>query len=219
MNALNVLYVDNHLLALNKPAGLLTQPSGTSDDNLEDRAKAWIKEQYHKPGAVFLEAVHRIDRPVAGVVLFARTSKALSRLNEAMRQGQCDKLYLALVSGAPPAQEGTLNDWLLHGDHRAETVPAGTPGAKAAILRYAVRRQHGPHALLEIRLGSGRYHQIRAQLAQAGCPIVGDRKYGSFESWSPADGIALQHTTLRINHPVTGDVMTFSAPDIFTAAL
>ncbi|NLE54822.1 MAG: RNA pseudouridine synthase [Lentisphaerae bacterium] len=216
---MDVLYVDNHLLALNKPAGLLTQPSGTSEDNLEDRAKAWVKAEYHKPGAVFLEAVHRIDRPVAGVVLFARTSKALSRLNEAMRRGDCEKIYLALVTGDLPGPDGALNDWLLHGDHRADVVPAGTPGAKAAVLTYTVLRRSAGRSLLRIVLGSGRYHQIRAQLAQAGCPIVGDHKYGSPERWLSADGIALQHATLRICHPVTREAMVFTAPDIFTAAL
>ena len=216
---MDVLFVDNHLLALNKPAGLLTQPSGTCSENLEDRAKAWLKVEYHKPGAVFLEAVHRIDRPVAGVVLFARTSKALSRLNDAMRRGNCEKIYLAVVTGALPGQDGTLNDWLLHGDHRADVVSAGTSGAKAATLSYTVLRRNAGRCLLRIVLGSGRYHQIRAQLAHAGCPIVGDHKYGSQERWLKADGIALQHATLRISHPVTRAAMVFTAPDIFAAAL
>ena len=219
MPDVDVLYVDNHLLVLNKPVGLLTQPSGTSQDNLEDRAKAWIKAEYHKPGAVFLEAVHRIDRPVAGVVLFARTSKALSRLNEAMRQGDCEKIYLALVSGTLPGKDGALKDWLLHGRHRAKVVPADTPGAKAAVLNYTVLRHNGGRSLLRIVLGSGRYHQIRAQLAHAACPIIGDHKYGSPERWLNPDSIALQHATLRISHPVTRETMVFSAPDIFAGAL
>jgi 23S rRNA pseudouridine1911/1915/1917 synthase len=216
---LDVLYVDNHLLAVNKEAGLLTQPSGTKDDNLEDRAKAWIKREYHKPGAVFLEAVHRIDRPVAGIVLFARSSKALSRLNEAMRQGDCEKSYLALVSGAPREREAVLQDWLFHGKYRAEIAQAGSRGAKLASLSYTVLRHIGRRSLLRIVLGSGRYHQIRAQLAHAGCPILGDHKYGSQERWRQHGCIALQHASLRISHPVTRESMLFTAPDIFAAAL
>ena len=207
----SIVYVDNHLLCLDKPGGLLTQPSGTDKDSLEAQGKAWLKEEYHKPGAVFLEAVHRIDAPVCGLVLFARTSKALSRLNEAIRTGDCTKEYHALVSGVPRTQNGELRDWMKHGDHIAHIVPSGTPEAHLAVLRYEIieRRKEGT-TLLKVMLESGRYHQIRAQLAHAGLPIVGDAKYGSPLSYRPGC-IALQHFRLTVPHPVSKENMFFES--------
>lgn len=197
MAGIEILFLDNHLLAANKPPGLVTQPSDAHADSLEGRAKAWLKEEFAKPGEVFLEAVHRIDRPVSGIVLFARTSKALSRLNASQRNKDCTKTYLAIVDGAPPCREGRLEDRLLHESHRARLHPDGKP----ARLDYRVLASQKGRSLLRIDLLTGRYHQIRIQLAHAGCPIVGDTTYGS-RTALPGGAIALHHWELRIPHPV-----------------
>lgn len=199
-----VLWVDNHVLALDKPWGLLSQPSGTDDDSLEAQGKAWIKEKWGKSGAVFLEAVHRIDKPVCGVVLFARTSKALSRLNAAVREGRVEKIYRAVVSGHPPAEGGRLCSWLVHDDHHARAVQAGHPGARESSLDYQVLSVGERTAHVEIVLGTGRYHQIRVQLAQAGYPVIGDERYGARLKFRP-DAIALQHYRLTFPHPISGE--------------
>ncbi len=206
-----ILYEDNHLLAVNKPAGLLTQPSGTDRDSLEEQAKAWIKERYHKPGNVFLEAVHRIDREVSGVVLFARTGKALSRMNEQVRARDVCKIYHALLERRPPKDSDELVHFLKHGSHRADVSRAGDPEAKEARLRYRVLRGISGQWLVEIELLTGRYHQIRAQCAAMGCPIRGDAKYGAREGFD-GNGIALHHRRLEVAHPVRGDRLVFEAP-------
>jgi len=205
------LYIDNHLLLLDKPHGLLTQPSGTAEPSLEAQGKAWLKAEFSKPGAVFLEAVHRIDRVVGGVVLFARTSKALSRLNEAMRKGTIRKRYLAHVVGMPPHESGVLVDWLLHGDGEAQLAARPeAPGARRCELAYALKeRRKDGSALLEIELKTGRYHQIRLQLAHAGMPILGDVKYGaSPHNDAPAGGIALLSCRIDFEHPVTHEMLS-----------
>ena len=206
----SVLYQDNHLLALEKPGGLLTQPSGTDLDSLEARAKAWVKETFQKPGAVFLEAVHRIDRVACGVVLFARTSKALSRLNAAIRAGECKKTYHALVEHRPQVEEGTLRNWLAHDDHCARICREGEKDAKLAELSYRLLEERDGLFLLEIALRTGRYHQIRAQLAAAGMPIAGDSLYGARRAYRPG-AIALQHHCLEIVHPVTKEPLRITA--------
>ena len=208
---LEPIFCDNHLLVLDKPHGLLTQPSGTDEPSLEATGKAWVKAAFGKPGAVFLEAVHRIDRVVGGLVLFARTSKALSRLNEAMRQGAVRKGYLARVQGVPPQTEGVLVDWLLHGDGVAVAVPEGTPEARRCELRYRVVSQLEGRALLEIDRKTGRYHPIRAQLSRAGWPIVGDVKYGGPADGAPPGGIALLSNCLELSHPVTKERLRFQS--------
>lgn len=197
---MQVVFVDNHLLVVEKPAGVVTQP------DLVELAKAWIKKEYNKPGAVFLEPIHRLDRPVSGLVLFARTSKALSRLQEAMRQREIGKTYLALIEGAPPAEKGMLRHFLIHGDHRALVASQSEEGAKEAILEYSVRGRSGEHSLLEIVLHTGRYHQIRAQLSAIGCPVVGDHKYGAK---TKGETIALHHGSMQCKHPVTQEVKCF----------
>lgn len=208
--ALDVLLEDNHLLAANKPPGLLTQPSGRSEDSLEARAKEWVRHAKGKPGAVFLHAVHRLDRDVSGVVLFARTSKALGRLQEEVRGRRVVKTYHALLERMPPAEDGILEDWLVHGEHRARVVPAGHGGAKLGRLEYRVLKHLGEVVLVEIRLETGRYHQIRAQLAAAGCPVAGDGKYGSR---APTPGrIALHHRRFEIRHPVRDVTVAIEAP-------
>jgi 23S rRNA pseudouridine1911/1915/1917 synthase len=191
------------VLAVAKPPGLVTQPSGMHADSLETRAKAWLKREFAKPGNVFLEAVHRIDRPVSGVVLFARTSKALSRLNRAQREKRMQKRYWAVVEGSPQGNAGRAEHWLVHGSGRARVVPAGTEGAKQALLDFRVLGRAADSTCLEIDLLTGRYHQIRAQFAALGCPILGDTRYGS-ETRLPGGCIALHHRTLVFPHPVGG---------------
>ncbi len=206
-----ILYSDNHLLAINKPAGMLTQPSSTGRDNLETRAKAWIKREKEKLGNVYLHSIHRLDRQVSGVVLFARTSKALSRLNKQMRERRIVKIYHALTSTRPFPTQGMLEHALKHGDHCAEIVGFDDPGAKPARLHYRLLKDlaEGLH-LLEIRLETGRYHQIRAQLAAAGCPIEGDQRYGG--SGPFAQGIGLHHREMRVRHPVNQEELHLIAP-------
>lgn len=205
---MEVLYIDNHLLALNKPAGLVTQPSDTHPDSLECQAKAWIKAEFNKPGNVFLHAVHRLDRPVSGVVLFARTSKALSRLNTSVRARELRKTYLAVVHGQA-AESATLTHYLAHRRLRAEVLSPKAQGAKEARLSYRRLAKNSEFSLLEIDLHTGRYHQIRVQLSAIGHPIVGDHKYGSALR-SPQ--IALQHRTLLFPHPTTRQEIAISAP-------
>ena len=204
-----VLYEDNHQLVANKSAGVLTQPSGTDQENLEALAKQWIKEKAQKPGNVFLEAVHRLDKPVSGIVLFAKTSKALSRLNEFIRNKQLNKVYLALVEGVPSKKEGTLEHYLIHGEHRSFIASEKDSDAKLAKLHYRIVESKDNQALLEITLETGRYHQIRAQLSAIGCPIIGDHKYGSVQELM--DGtIRLHHYRLQVPHPITQAMQTFA---------
>ena len=195
---LRVLFVDNHLLAVDKPAGLLTQPAEAGDDNLLDRARAWVKERYDKPGQVFIGLVHRLDRNVSGVVLLARTSKAAARLSEMFRQRAIDKTYLAVVEGRAPA-EGALEHLLLEREHGVVVDRAGKL-SRLAFRRLAVS---DAASLLQVELLTGRKHQIRAQLAAAGLPLVGDPRYGrrSLLIARPAlhaDRLALEHPVQRV---------------------
>ena len=206
-----IVFVDNHLLAVNKPAGLLTQDSGTGLRNMEDWAREWVRVDKEKEGNVFLNAVHRIDKAVSGVVLFARTSKALSRLNEDIRKRNCKKIYRTLVEGIPDNPLGELIHWLTHEHHCAEVCKEGEKGAQHAILRYRTLKQLGHLTLLEIDLETGRYHQIRAQLSSIGCPIAGDEKYGARQT-SKQGGIALHHARLEITHPTTRELVIIKAP-------
>lgn len=205
------LFEDNHLLVLNKPAGLLTQPSGTEQDSLEQQAKAWLKAVYQKPGNVFLEAVHRLDKPVSGIVVFGKTSKALTRLNASMREKQVRKIYWAWVEGSLSGDEGELEHFLIHDDFHAQVVDANHPQGKMARLTYSVLQRKKERTLLEIELATGRYHQIRLQLAALGHPIWGDRKYGGQSKYEP-DAIALHHQRLQIPHPISQILLTFEAP-------
>lgn len=204
-----VIFEDNHLLVVNKPGGLLTQPSGTEQDSLEARAKLWLKQKYAKPGNVFLEAVHRLDKPVSGIVLFAKTSKALSRLNAAMRDKRSKKCYLAHVEGNVIAEEGVLEHYLAHDEYQARVVKESE--GKLARLSYRVKERFPEKTVLEVVLDTGRYHQIRVQLAAVGHPIVGDKRYGSKMEWKEGQ-IALCHYCLEIPHPVRGDWLKFSVP-------
>src|SRR5579871_6098423 len=179
---MKVLYCDNHLLVVSKPAGIPTQPHEGSQENLLDQCKAWLKAEFKKKGNVFLEPVHRLDKPVSGLVLFARTSKALSRLQEMMRKHQIEKTYFAWVEGILPEERGVLEHYLVHDEYRARVVDPSRSQAKLARLQYLQVEKRGERTLVEIQLETGRYHQIRAQMAAMGCPIVGDRKYGSKSS-------------------------------------
>jgi 23S rRNA pseudouridine1911/1915/1917 synthase len=200
---LEVLFEDNHLLAINKPVGVLVQGDETGDRPLVEDAKAYIKQKYQKPGDVFLGVVHRLDRPVSGVVVFARTSKALSRMNELFRDRRTEKVYWAVVEKAPSPPSGTLVHWLLKDEKRNKTTVyrQETTGALRSELSYAHLTSSGGLHLLEVRPLTGRSHQIRAQLSTLGCPILGDLKYGS---GSPTgDGsIALHARQLSFLHPV-----------------
>lgn len=208
---LEILYEDNHLLVVNKPSGLLTQPSGTQQENLEDLSKAWIKQTYQKPGAVFLEAVHRLDKPVSGIVVFARTSKALSRLNASMRERGFRKIYCAVVEGLIPQDSGILEHYLKHDDYQSLVVKKDISQAKLCRLHYRVLKRSHKHTLLEINLETGRYHQIRAQFSAAGYPIVGDIKYKSSEVYL-LDSIALHHSALQFPHPTQGTLIDIQSP-------
>lgn len=203
-----VLFCDNHLLVMDKPGGLSTQKHDPAAQSLEEAAKSWVKERFHKQGAVFLHPIHRLDKAVSGVVLFARTSKALSRLQESMRQGSIHKSYRALVSGSLDEQSGTLRHFLLHGDHKALLGKEGQPGAKEAILHFQVIERREQTSLLQLDLITGRYHQIRAQLAAIGHPVIGDGKYGSAISYKK-EQIALLHAEMRFPHPVTKETVSF----------
>ena len=206
-----ILHADNHLLAVNKPTGLLSQDSGTGLRNMEDWAREWVRVDKNKPGSVFLNAVHRIDKAVSGGVLFARTSKALSRLNEDIRNRNCKKIYHALVEGVPEKPSAELIHWIAHEHHRAEVCKEGDKGAQRAVLRYRTLKQLGNLTLLEVDLETGRYHQIRAQLAAIGCPIAGDEKYGA-KLVSGEKDIALHHAQLGITHPTSRESVVIKAP-------
>ena len=191
----NIQLCDNHVLVAIKPHEMATQP------DFVEVVKGYVKRKYNKPGNVFLEPIHRLDKPASGLVLFARTSKALSRLQEQMREREIEKIYHAWVEGAPPKPKGELRHLLIHGSHRAEISPPGNKGGKEAILEYEVIKKEKHRSLLRIHLLTGRYHQIRAQFSAIGCPILGDKKYGSKLPWSP--GIALFAKELSFKHPVT----------------
>lgn len=204
----SVIYCDNHILVANKPAGILTQPDDTKNPDLETQMKEWVKETFHKKGAVFLHCLHRIDRPVSGLVLFARTSKALSRLNEEVRANQIQRIYVAEVEGVLPNQEGELKHHLIHGDHRA--IVSMQKGSKLCELKYCVERVEGHLTRVRIELITGRYHQIRAQFAAIGHPVVGDIRYGA----NHGDGrtIRLHSAKLLFTHPVTKEKLSFESP-------
>lgn len=219
---LTPLYEDNHLLILNKPSGLITQPSGTEQDSLELQAKTWLKQVYGKPGNVFLQAVHRLDKPVSGIVVFGKTSKALSRLNESIRNKKTKKKYCAWLERGPLSTEDTLEHFLIHDDHFARVVSESVSGAKLSRLHYRIVEygsKEKPEAVrVEIELETGRYHQIRAQFSAIGCPILGDKKYGS-SYCQPLDTIALHHHSLELIHPIlkTSFFVEAPLPDFFSA--
>ena len=203
------VYEDNHLLVVVKPQGQLTQSDETGDLSLQDECKQYIKEKYQKPGEVYLGLVHRLDRPVGGLVAFARTSKAASRLSEQLRVHHMEREYLAVVEGDDLPARGDLRDWLLQGeDGLVRVVPEGTPGAKEARLRYERLGARDGTALVHLRLETGRKHQIRVQLSHLGYPIRYDMRYGHGER---GRDIALFGAVLRLTHPTLKKEMTFTA--------
>lgn len=197
------IYIDNHLLVLIKPHGMATQP------DLHELAKEWLKTTTGKEGNVFLHPIHRLDKPATGIVLFARSSKALSRLNALLREHKIQKTYLAKVEGILKEKEGHLEHFLFHDEYHAKVSKEFFPGAKKASLSYKVLKTEGKNSVLEIVLHTGRYHQIRAQLAFIGHPIVGDNKYGSTARLKN-EGIALCHAKMEFIHPVTQEPLVFS---------
>jgi 23S rRNA pseudouridine1911/1915/1917 synthase len=211
--ALTILYEDNHLLAIAKPAGLLVQGDRTGDVTLLDLARAHLRDKYGKPGNVYLGLVHRLDRPVSGVVLLARTSKAAARLSAQFRAGGVEKVYLAVVEGVPSPGDAELVSWLADRADPAGRTAAATapfPGAREARLRYRVREEAGGCALVEVRPATGRRHQIRVQLAGSGHPILGDVKYGA-RRFAPGR-VALHAWRLTLAHPVGGAEVALEAP-------
>lgn len=210
---MNVVYEDNHIIIVNKQSGEIVQGDKTGDTPLSDIVKQYIKEKYNKPGNVFLGVVHRLDRPVSGLVVFAKTSKALSRLNEMFRTGDVHKTYWAIVKKNDIAQEATLTDWLTRNERQNKSYAHNreVPGAKKAVLSYKVRSMSDNYMLLEVRLMTGRHHQIRCQLAHMGCPIKGDLKYGSPRS-NPDGSISLMSRRMEFVHPVSKETIAVEAP-------
>ncbi len=207
-----VLYADNHLLALYKPAGLPVQGDDTGDISLLDTGKQWIKEKYGKPGNVFLGMVHRLDRPVAGVVLFCRTSKAAARISEQFRSGTTRKTYLAVVQGHLKPPSGELIHYIQRIPNRSSRIvnnPA--PSAAQARLRYRKKDEAENASLVEIDLKTGRHHQIRAQFSHIGHPVVGDLRYGA-SAPLPEKQIALLAACLEISHPISGERIRIESP-------
>ena len=211
---MTVLYEDNHIIAVNKTCNEIVQGDKTGDTPLSETVKAYIKDKYNKPGEVFLGVTHRLDRPTSGVVLFARTSKALTRLNEMFKSHeQIRKTYWAIVQGCPKVPEARLENWLTRNEQLNKSFIAkpGAKESKLAILSYKslVRGEH--YTLLEINLETGRHHQIRCQLAAIGCPVKGDLKYGAKRS-NPDGGICLHARKIEFIHPVSKEHICITAP-------
>lgn len=212
MSALSVIYEDNHILVVNKTAGLLVQGDKTGDKSLLDLAKKYIKDKYQKPGEVFLGLVHRLDRPTTGVIVLARTSKALSRLSQQFKERFPKKIYRAVVSGTPEPK-ATLEHYLRKNSSKNKSFhyPKNTPNTKTAILHYRSVKQLKSYHVLDIELETGRHHQIRAQLAAVGLHIKGDLKYGAKRP-NKNGSIHLHARSLTLIHPTKKEEMTFLAP-------
>lgn len=213
---MEVLYEDNHIIIVNKHPGEIVQGDKTGDEPLVDTVKRYLKEKYDKPGNVFCGVVHRLDRPVWGLVVYAKTSKALSRLNEMFRNGEVRKTYWAITRNMPPKSEDRLTHYITTTERNnksyARTSPA--PGAKEATLSYRLIASSDRYHLLEVNLETGRKHQIRVQLSAIGCPIKGDLKYGDRRS-NPDGSISLQAHSIEFIHPVSHKLIsvTASTPD------
>lgn len=209
---LDVLYEDNHCIAVNKPARLLTAGDRTGDESLLDQVRQYLKDKYRKPGNVFVGLVHRLDRPVSGVVLFARTSKAAARLSEQFREGTVEKTYQAIVEGSVTEPAAEFIDWLVKDEktNSVRSVPVGTASARLSRLRFRRLQCAAGLTLLEITPETGRSHQIRVQLAARGHPIYGDQKYGSEHRFGGT--IALHAANLTFQHPTRREPVTITAP-------
>ena len=210
---MTVVYEDNHIIVVNKTASEIVQADKTGDTPLSETVKQYLKEKYQKPGNVFLGVTHRLDRPVSGLVIFAKTSKALTRLNEMFRAGEVKKTYWAVVKNAPKESEGELVHFLVRNEkqNKSYAYDKEVPNSKKAVLDYRLIGRSENYYLLEVDLKTGRHHQIRCQLAKMGCPIKGDLKYGSPRS-NREGSICLHARRVRVVHPVSKELIELKAP-------
>ncbi len=210
---MTVVYEDNHIIIVNKTASEIVQGDKTGDVPLSETVKQYLKEKYQKPGNVFIGVTHRLDRPVSGLVVFAKTSKALSRLNEMFKNSEVKKTYWAIVKQTPAETEGELVNYLVRNEKQNKSYAYDTekPGSKKAILHYRLIARSDNYSLLEVDLKTGRHHQIRCQLAKMGCPIKGDLKYG-FPRSNPDGSICLHARRVRFVHPVSKELIDVVAP-------
>ena len=210
---MTVVYEDNHIIVVNKTASEIVQADKTGDMPLSETVKQYLKEKYQKPGNVFLGVTHRLDRPVSGLVIFAKTSKALTRLNEMFRAGEVKKTYWAVVKNAPKESEGELVHFLVRNEkqNKSYAYDKEVPNSKKAVLDYRLIGRSENYYLLEVDLKTGRHHQIRCQLAKMGCPIKGDLKYGAQRS-NPDGSICLHARMVKFMHPVSKELIELTAP-------
>ncbi len=210
---MQVVYEDNHIIVVNKDSGEIVQGDKTGDTPLSELVKQYIKEKYQKPGEVFLGVVHRLDRPVSGLVVFARTSKALARLNKMFAEGEVHKTYWAIVEREPSESSASLTHWLVRNEQQNKSYAYDheVPRSKKAVLAYRVLKKGERYSLVEVQLMTGRHHQIRCQLATLGCPIKGDLKYGAKRS-NPDGSISLQSHHVEFIHPVSKEKISIEAP-------
>lgn len=210
---MTVLYEDNHIIIVNKTVSEIVQGDKTGDTPLSEIVKQWLKEKYNKPGNVFCGVTHRLDRPVSGIVIFAKTSKALPRLNKMFQDKEIQKTYWAIVKNNPPEPAGTLTHYLVRNEKQNKSYAYETekPHSKKAVLHYKLITRTDKYNLLEIDLETGRHHQIRCQLAKMGCVIKGDLKYGAERS-NPDSGISLHARSIRFVHPVSKELIEVTAP-------
>jgi 23S rRNA pseudouridine1911/1915/1917 synthase len=210
---MNVLYEDNHIIIVNKASGEIVQGDKTGDTPLVETVRAYIKDKYNKPGNVFCGLTHRLDRPVSGVVIFAKTSKALERINNMLKNHEIKKTYWAIVKNTPKQASGTLVNYLVRNEKQNKSYAYNTekPNSKRAELNYQIIGQSDRYTLLEVNLITGRHHQIRCQLAAMGCPIKGDLKYG-FDRSNPDGSISLHARSVEFTHPVSKELIHVEAP-------
>ncbi|NDW19093.1 RluA family pseudouridine synthase [Dysgonomonas sp. 216] len=210
---MTVLYEDNHIIIVNKAVSEIVQGDKTGDKPLSETVKEWLKEKYNKPGNVFCGVTHRLDRPVSGIVIFAKTSKALPRLNDMFKNKEVKKTYWAIVKNLPKQPEADLRHYLVRNEKQNKSYAYDTekPNSKLAILHYKLIARSDNYNLLEIDLQTGRHHQIRCQLAKMGCPIKGDLKYGAERS-NPDGGISLHARSVSFIHPVSKELIEVTAP-------
>lgn len=210
---MTIIYEDNHIIVVNKSASEIVQGDKTGDVPLSEKVKAYLKEKYQKPGNVFVGVTHRLDRPVSGLVVFAKTSKALSRLNEMFRVGYVHKVYWAIVKNEPKQPEAELQHWIVRNEkqNKSYAYDHEVKNAKKAVLKYRMIGRSDNYSLLEVELMTGRHHQIRCQLSKIGCPIKGDLKYGSPRS-NPDGSICLHARRISFVHPVSKQLIELEAP-------
>ena len=210
---MKVIYEDNHIIVVNKASGEIVQGDKTGDESLCDTLKQYLKEKYNKPGNVFVGLPHRLDRPVSGVVIFAKTTKALERLNNMFRVGEVKKIYWAITKNKPLVAEGELSHWILRNEkmNKSFAYRKEVDGSKHALLNYRTLASSDNYTLIEVELKTGRHHQIRCQLSAMGCPIKGDLKYGAKRS-NPDGSISLHARYVEFVHPVSKQPIKITAP-------